>query len=743
MNYLPWLKSGTHGSKIRQSWKTDKPLSVSEGGSVEALTPERFDKFKEFFQQGHTLTGLLCLTALHNEFDSKLFVQDPIQVEKLARILFTDGQAADAEAKELLSDEWYNKHSFRFPASLSDKETIPVVVRDLSRFPATWRMLGMCEWVSAFWKTINRIGTMLAAAEADVEKGGLTPEQNEAAVATVDLLKGHLQKARNMQRNVVVNVTYCSSTSDHDFENLVVAKRESLTILSDFAGIQGWNFVQLVGGRRDDILKAAGKVTNEQIIASFKGVTWSAGRVLTPVSCGKILNVYNMVRKTPGVQAWIQKAFAYWGRRSPLEQYTVLLALLSMGKDDAEVSLVIKSFVLERVAGTCDSLSKTEIQKPTGMPNNWIIRHRAVAGALAQWLGAGKATLAALPKTGANDKVLTAMTRFGTVYGDYDTQFQEDGGMTPEMKEILPTWVSVDLRSLVRNVFSGRRDCYWAASLSKPPRGGLKAVVWDGPLKEHLAADVKKIEDAFEAWKKAFVVEKVDEGPSEFEKALAEIGSKDGGIAPASDEGVKTLTNIRHEIQDQALTYKSHWCTLAPVPQAATEAVKLVQGSGAWQSTQTDGRVAFVYALSQAFDREEPVAGERLYAARLWDEDFTVFARTIDELVTKDNKHYAVILLGRQGQRQSTSLPSQYGIATAERKARNLSANVIDQTRPAWMEALPRSHMEALPLEALPRSHMEERESYMEALPCSHMEALPRVIVVVMVSFGIVVLPPA
>ena len=59
------------------------------------------------------------------------------------------------------------------------------------------------------------------------------------------------------------------------------------------------------------------------------------------------------------------------------------------------------------------------------------------------------------------------------------------------------------------------------------------------------------------------------------------------------------------------------------------------------------------------------------------------------------------------------------------------------------MEALPRSHMEALPLEALPRSHMEERESYMEALPCSHMEALPRVIVVVMVSFGIVVLPPA
>jgi hypothetical protein len=243
MNYLPWLKSGTHGCRIRQSWKADTPLPVSEGGSTEALSPKRFESFKTFFEEGKSLTGLLCLTALNNEFDSKLFVQDPIQVEKLARILFTDGQAADAEAKELLSDDWYSKHSFRFPDALADKETIPVVVRDLSKMPATWRMLGMCEWVSAFWKIVDRIGKMLAAAEADVANGGLTPEQTAAAAATVNLMKGHLEKARAMQRNVVVSVTYCSSTSDHDFENLVVAEREGMTFSSDFAGIQGWNCV--------------------------------------------------------------------------------------------------------------------------------------------------------------------------------------------------------------------------------------------------------------------------------------------------------------------------------------------------------------------------------------------------------------------------------------------------------------------------------------------------------------------
>jgi hypothetical protein len=690
MNYLPWLKSGTHGCRIRQSWKADTPLPVSEGGSTEALSPKRFESFKTFFEEGKSLTGLLCLTALNNEFDSKLFVQDPIQVEKLARILFTDGQAADAEAKELLSDDWYSKHSFRFPDALADKETIPVVVRDLSKMPATWRMLGMCEWVSAFWKIVDRIGKMLAAAEADVANGGLTPEQTAAAAATVNLMKGHLEKARAMQRNVVVSVTYCSSTSDHDFEHLVVAKREGMTILSDFAGIQGWNFVQLVGVRRDDILKTAQKVSNDMITASFKGVTWSAGRVLTNDSVDKILRVYNTVRKTPGVQAWVQRAFAYFGRRPPLEQYTILLALLSMGKDDAEVLTVIKCLVLEKVAGTCDNLSKNEIMKATGMPNNWILRHRAVAGALVEWLVSGKNALAALPKQTATDNVLAAMTKFGTIHGDYETYFKEDGGMTPAMKETLPTWVSVDLRSFVRNVYSGRRDCYWTSSLSRPPRGGLKAVAWDGPLKEHLASDVKKIEGAFQDWMKTLKPEQGEEdGPSEFSKALAELGitsdSKDGGIAPASDTGVSTLTNIRKEIQDQANTYRSHWFTVLPLPQAATDAIRLVQGSGAWQSTQTDGRVAFVYSLAQAFDREEQVArGERQYALPLWDEDFSIFARTIDELITKDNKHYAVILLGRQGLRQSSSLTCQYGIATDQKVLRTLKDLEADRKKKCW-----------------------------------------------------------
>ena len=86
MNYLPWLKSGSHGGRIRERWKSDVPLQIEEGGSTEALTLARFQAFNQFFQEGKTLTGLVCLTQLGNEFDSKLFVQDPIQIEKLARI---------------------------------------------------------------------------------------------------------------------------------------------------------------------------------------------------------------------------------------------------------------------------------------------------------------------------------------------------------------------------------------------------------------------------------------------------------------------------------------------------------------------------------------------------------------------------------------------------------------------------------------------------------------------------------
>ena len=177
MNYLPYLQNNSAGGRIRKEWSKDTPLPVAEGGTTEAVTPSKYLAFEPHFRQGGTLTGLVCLTDLNNDFDSKTVVQDGLQIEKLARILFTDGQAAEADPKDLLNDEWYNKHNTVFPRSFSEKETIPVIVRDLSRMPASWRMLGMCELVCAFWKTVDRVGTMKDALQRDIDQGGLTSEQ--------------------------------------------------------------------------------------------------------------------------------------------------------------------------------------------------------------------------------------------------------------------------------------------------------------------------------------------------------------------------------------------------------------------------------------------------------------------------------------------------------------------------------------------------------------------------------------
>jgi len=75
-----------------------------------------------------------------------------------------------------------------------------------------------------------------------------------------------------MHRSVGVSVNDCAPSSGQDFGNLCVAKREGISILRDFAGIQGWHFILLIGGRRDEIMKSARKVTNEMIVTSF-GVT--------------------------------------------------------------------------------------------------------------------------------------------------------------------------------------------------------------------------------------------------------------------------------------------------------------------------------------------------------------------------------------------------------------------------------------------------------------------------------------
>ena len=83
-----------------------------------------------------------------------------------------------------------------------------------------------------------------------------------------------------------------------------------------------------------------------------------------------------------------------------------------------------------------------------------------------EWLAAGKATVGALPTTQATDKLLTAMTKFGNIYGNYENFFKDDqGGLTPEIKEALPTWMSVDLRNCLRNLLAaaaivcGRASC--------------------------------------------------------------------------------------------------------------------------------------------------------------------------------------------------------------------------------------------------------------------------------------------
>ena len=150
---------------FRKNWRNDKPLSLGEGDAAEALSPAKL-AFGDFIKEGQTLTGLLCLTQLSMDYDNKMFVQDAMQIEKLARILFTDGQAADANPQELLVDTWYEQHKIILPHSLSEKETIPVVVRDASKMPAAFRQLGMCEWVSAFWKMVDRVGKQKASAEA-------------------------------------------------------------------------------------------------------------------------------------------------------------------------------------------------------------------------------------------------------------------------------------------------------------------------------------------------------------------------------------------------------------------------------------------------------------------------------------------------------------------------------------------------------------------------------------------------
>jgi len=315
MQYLPYLKPSSEGGKLRKTWEKDVPLPVAEGGAMEPLTPARYKEFGEHLLNGDKLVGLGCLTYLSMEMCCSFIKLEDTLIEKMARTLFTDGQAEGCTPADLECDDWYDKHAYVFPRAFADKYAISVVVRDHSVYPGKFRILVMTEMVAAFWKTMDRIRRQMAsltagkAATVDLtvaetggvspatggmspETGGMSPE-TQAKLAT---LTKALADARRLQRNAVFIVEYAATEMKHD--DLVLQRREAIEILRDYVGLNGWNYIAAIGSRRDMLVKTGGG-SAAQVVKSFtdSGVKWSAGHVLSEPMVTKILTLYDKIKK--------------------------------------------------------------------------------------------------------------------------------------------------------------------------------------------------------------------------------------------------------------------------------------------------------------------------------------------------------------------------------------------------------------------------------------------------------------
>ena len=68
MQSLPWLRKESAGARLKKEWSRDVPLLMDEGGTVETMTGQRKSNTAETFRSGGTVSGLVCLTSISNNF---------------------------------------------------------------------------------------------------------------------------------------------------------------------------------------------------------------------------------------------------------------------------------------------------------------------------------------------------------------------------------------------------------------------------------------------------------------------------------------------------------------------------------------------------------------------------------------------------------------------------------------------------------------------------------------------------
>ena len=654
MNNFPWLKSGSHGWEMRKAWATDHPLSREEGGALEAPTDALFANHRTAFENGGTLCTLGVLATLDNELSQRNFQYPPEQIEKLGRKLFTDGDPDTMSPGDLLTDSYYEKHWFSFPPSWNDKYAIPVLVIDPSGIPKKKYVLALDEIILAFWKMVDKVCML---------KGLAQKHGNAGSAAVVSKAEQALADARRLQRNVPFYWHYSTNDKLH---GLCASLREDVETLWEYCGIVGWNRIAFIGQRRDDLQKRNQAHTPLAVAESLATIKWGRGRAVTENIVEKSLRLYTRLKDTPSAVAWIMKAQALWGRGSPWEEWTKLASTIQPCKSHSQTVWVLQTVFYEKLNKVrAGDYSRDELTRKANIISVFLLRHKFINGVLDELVVPVADHLVA--EGGAPHRAASEFIReFRTV-----DQFRVSAGVAAQdstfQPAMLPRWLSVDLRKLLRSCHEGRYDPVFLLVLNHPPKGGWMAMSFSSLAEqEGLKGEVSSLKKEFLKWKNGSSPVAVGQVGAGAEP----VGSHNDDMEapPEANTAAAEISSIYKDVEAAARDLRQATVSFVAQPPTSAATLQTIESSAVWKTVAggpASGRVCFFYSINMAWDRKRPPPGRvdnrsRRYCT-LWKDDFQQCAAAASALITQENQHYMCVAIGRC-KRGTAGLTAQAGV---------------------------------------------------------------------------------
>ena len=681
MNTHAWLRRGSAGDKLKKEWKSDTPLPMADGGTMEAMTKDRLKGAAETLKNGGTVAGLICITAIGNNYSISGIRFQETRMEAAGRQFWSTNKGASAEcppaAPGMPSDGFWEENDPLFPAAWPAKCVLPVLIRDPASLPNSWQLLAMDEVVISFWKIVDFTQRRLDSMNKRLSETDVPEKEAEVLKKKVGEYEVLLENARKLARNVPISVEWFEDQAASD--DRAVSLREENESLREHCGLSGWNKIAVIGGRRDR-LKAAGLACGPDEVSTDMGkIKWGPGRQVTGPVAEKAIAIWNRAAQAPEVVDAIQFAQSRFGRDSPWEEYTKLIIVFGVCRSNAELRWAVETVNYEKEGGRRKgNHSNEELRKKASIINICLLRKKAIGGLMATFVQPAidvvESLLPMQPNLKGEAEALKSLKRrYDNVQSFCHACAQEEkaaGNAAPgNLMQNLPKWCSLRCQRMLRQIMEGRKDGAFVGLCASPPKGGIGAIRFDPEIMQFkgFQDEIAEMKEDYDKWSQQRQGQTVAPGSSKDPPQTSEQQKKD----PAAQEAEECdeLVRVRGELASASKEVRMAHASMQVMPSTMLAITHAIQGSAAYKQASNNSsvhRVAMCYMVPCSWDAPRPGEGKQDRRSNLpmplWVEDFESFVAACHALITAENENYAVVFTGRT-KRGSAGMASEAGLA--------------------------------------------------------------------------------